>query len=450
MGREHWIEAPLNNLLLTLESGSRPKGGVKGIDEGVPSIGAEHLTNDGGFNFTNIRYVPDSFAKKMNRGIISHGDILIVKDGATTGKVSFVSNDFPFKFACTNEHVFICRIFDLALKEYIFYFLRSHTGQEQIMSTFHGGAQGGINSEFSNAVNIPLPPLSEQKRIVEKLDAILPKVKSTKTRLEKIPLILKKFRQSVLAAACSGRLTEDWRDGKDLPEWEEVRFEDVGTIGRGKSQHRPRNDPKLYNGAYPFIQTGDIAQSNGYIVSHSQSYNEIGLDQSKLWPANTLCITIAANIANTSILTYPACFPDSVVGFISNPERSHVKFIKWVIDTIKNNLENYAPATAQKNINLGILNDVIFLCPTVEEQNEIVERVEKLFTLADSLETKYNKAMGLVDNIEKSVLAKAFRGELVDPDPDDEPAGALLARILEEKGKSEDEGRSRKARKRKG
>jgi type I restriction enzyme S subunit len=215
MGREHWIEIPFSDTITALESGSRPKGGVKGITEGIPSIGAEHLNSEGTFNFTNLRYVPFEFADRMNRGKIDFNDILVVKDGATTGKVSIVNNDFPYKVACVNEHVFICRLIKNINVNYCFFFLRSHVGQEQIMSSFHGGAQGGINSEFVHAISIPLPPLKEQKRIVEKLDALLPRVKSAKARLKKIPVILKKFRQSVLAAACSGKLTEDWREKQD-------------------------------------------------------------------------------------------------------------------------------------------------------------------------------------------------------------------------------------------
>src|SRR6476646_2180193 len=90
---------------------------------------------------------------------------------------------------------------------------------------------------------------------------------------------------------------------------------ELGALDRGRSKHRPRNARHLYGGPYPFIQTGDIANSDGYIRTHTQTYSEAGLAQSRQWPTETLCITIAANIGKTAILTYPACFPDSVVGF---------------------------------------------------------------------------------------------------------------------------------------
>ena len=102
--------------------------------------------------------------------------------------------------------------------------------------------------------------------------------------------------------------------------WDEKSLDELGSVGRGKSKHRPRDAEHLYGGPYPFIQTGDVKHAELYIKSYSQTYSEAGLAQSKLWPAGTLCITIAANIADTAILGLDACFPDSVLGFIANEE----------------------------------------------------------------------------------------------------------------------------------
>ena len=153
------------------------------------------------------------------------------------------------------------------------------------------------------------------------------------------------------------------------------------------------------------------------------------MQQSRLWPSGTICITIAANIADTAILSYPACFPDSVVGFIADPRKCISSFVKWSIDIIKRELELLAPATAQRNINLAVLNDVKIRCPSLEEQSEIVCRVEALFTLADRIEARYIAARAQAQRLTPLLLAKAFRGELVPQDPNDEPASALLQRI---------------------
>jgi type I restriction enzyme, S subunit len=128
---------------------------------------------------------------------------------------------------------------------------------------------------------------------------------------------------------------------KGIPEgWEEKRLDELGFLGRCKSKHRPRNDPSLYDGEYPFIQTGDVksASPTMYIVQHGQTYNKNGLAQSKIWDQGTLLITIAANIAETAILSYPACFPDSIIGFIPNPEKVSAEYIKFSIDCL---LENF-------------------------------------------------------------------------------------------------------------
>jgi type I restriction enzyme S subunit len=292
--------------------------------------------------------------------------------------------------------------------------------------------------------------LNEQHRIVAKLENLLEKVQSSQTRLEKIPALLKRFRQSVLAAACSGRLTADWREqskpsighpirdkNTDLPEtpesWRWVKLPDTGEMSRGKSRHRPRNEPSLFDGQYPFIQTGDIAQSGGRITSHKQTYNEAGLAQSRIWPANTICITIAANIAESAILTYPACFPDSVVGIIADPKVCVAEYAEFFIRVAKADLSTFAPATAQKNINISILNELAVPLPPLTEQHEIVRRVEELFALANRIEARYQKVKVQVDKLTQSILAKAFRGELVPQDPNDEPASELFKRVKDQK-----------------
>ncbi len=313
---------------------------------------------------------------------------------------------------------------------FLFYWLKHPAFLKYVNSVSYGINMPRLGTEGGLQAPLTLAPFNEQKRIADKLDTLLVRINECQTRLEHVRLILNRFRQSVLVAATSGRLTEKWREKREHPfNWQSVKLSDIGEIGRGKSKHRPRNDSRLYGGPYPFIQTGDIAEAGEYIKMHSQTYNEFGLSQSRLWPAETLCITIAANIAKTAILSYPTCFPDSVVGFIANPQQSLPQFVKWNIDLRHDELEAYAPATAQKNINLAILNEIRFNCPPIDEQHEIVRRVEKLFDLADRIEAHYQAAQAQIDHLTPALLSKAFRGELVPQDPNDEPASVLLERI---------------------
>jgi type I restriction enzyme, S subunit len=230
---------------------------------------------------------------------------------------------------------------------YLFYWLKHPAFLEYVTSVSHGLNMPRLGTEAGKEAPFVLAPINEQKRIADKLDAVLAQVDACRERLDRIPAMLKRFLQAVLTAATSGKLTEEWREERQRSEeWQILRLAEVGEIGRGKSKHRPRNDPRLYGGPYPFIQTGDIAQSGGRITTHTQTYSEFGLAQSKLWQAGTVCITIAANIADTAILEYPACFPDSVVGFVADPKKSLPEFIKWSIDVISDRLEAFAPATA--------------------------------------------------------------------------------------------------------
>ena len=133
-------------------------------------------------------------------------------------------------------------------------------------------------------------------------------------------------------------------------EWDKKRLDEMGTISRGRSKHRPRNDPELFGGDYLFIQTADVKNANLYITNYSQTYNEKGLAQSKLWQPGTLCITIAANIADTGILGIPACFPDSVMGFVPFDDVSDVKFVKYLFNILQKECQSISKGTAQDNL----------------------------------------------------------------------------------------------------
>ena len=150
-----------------------------------------------------------------------------------------------------------------------------------------------------------------------------------------------------------------------------MKLYDLGTVGRGKSKHRPRNDPILYGGDYPFIQTGDVKEADLWLTHYAQTYNDKGLAQSKLWPVGTLCITIAANIAETAILKIPACFPDSIVGFLPHPGKADARFIKYYIDTLKLRMQNVSKGTTQDNLSVDKLTSFDFAVPDFPLQGRI-------------------------------------------------------------------------------
>ena len=166
--------------------------------------------------------------------------------------------------------------------------------------------------------------------------------------------------------------------------WLNYNLTNLGKFNRGKSKHRPRDDEKLYGGKYPFIQTGDIKRANLYINAFEQTYSDFGLNQSKLWKKGTLCITIAANIAETAILDMDACFPDSVIGWESNDLTTNI-FIKYYFDFYKEKIKKLSVGGAQENLNLDKLGKLNFKIPTVEEQSKISKFIA---LLDDRIETQ--------------------------------------------------------------
>jgi type I restriction enzyme S subunit len=182
------------------------------------------------------------------------------------------------------------------------------------------------------------------------------------------------------------------------------KLNELGTVNRGKSKHRPRNDPELYDGKYPFIQTGDVKHSSFYVTSHTQTYNEKGLAQSKLWETGTLCITIAANIADTAILSYPACFPDSIIGFLPDKKKADVKYVKYCLDTFRLQMQSISQGTTQDNMSLEKLLSIGFPAPDLESQRKIAG----ILSAYDDLIENNKRRIALLENMAEEIYREWF------------------------------------------
>lgn len=300
---------------------------------------------------------------------------------------------------------------------------------------FHGYVNGTTRLKLTQAsmrtIPVPLPPLAEQKRIVEQIESLFAKLDEAKEKALSVVESFELREKAIYKKAFEGNLTNSWRaeNGINISEWEEIPFEKLGKLERGRSKHRPRNDKRLFGGKYPFIQTGDVAGAGMYVTSHKQTLSEFGFEQSRMFPKGTLCITIAANIGDAAILSYDCCFPDSVVGFTPG-EKCLNKYMYFYLQEIKAELEYIAPATAQKNLNLKLLGKVEIKVPSLKEQEKIVEILEKQINDQENIVEKAENVIETIDVMKKSILAKTFRGELGTNIETEESAIELLKSIF--------------------
>lgn len=186
--------------------------------------------------------------------------------------------------------------------------------------------------------------------------------------------------------------------------WKEWKLNELGHVSRGRSRHRPRDAAHLYGGPHPFFQTGDIKAAQLYLTEYSQTYSEAGLEQSKKWPAGTLCITIAANIAETAILGIDACFPDSVIGFIADEAKCDVRFIKYKLDIVKRTFQQVSHGAAQDNLSQEKLLSFPLLIPEPTTQRRIAE----VLSAYDDLIENNRRRMALLEESARLLYQEWF------------------------------------------
>ena len=288
-------------------------------------------------------------------------------------------------------------------RRFLFYWITNQTTFDAINETCTGARMPRANVADIFTFPIPLSPLDEQKRIVAVLDAAFAGITRARTHTETNLQNARELFESGLLAVFGGL-----NDPKDQKLLREVSTE----FGRGKSKHRPRNDKALYGGDYPFIQTGDVRNSRHIIAAFSQTYNEVGLTQSKLWPAGTVCITIAANIAETGVLGFKACFPDSIIGMVPDKAKTSSKYVEYLLQFFQKRLKALGKGSAQENINLATFETEHFPFPSQDVQADAVERLDQMHSTVYDLESHYRAKLFDLEDLRQSLLQKAFAGEL--------------------------------------
>ena len=277
-------------------------------------------------------------------------------------------------------------------QQYLYYYLKCPVGLFYIKELASGSVRDNLKFSILSDFIIPFPDLTIQKDIAATLDRIVQIINICNTILDKIDLLVK----SRFVEMFGNPIT----NSHNLPL---KTLSELGELGRGISKHRPRNAPELLGGVYPLIQTGDVANASLYILDYNSTYSETGFKQSKMWSKGTLCITIAANIAKTAILTFDSCFPDSVVGFNANVSTNNI-FIHFWFSFFQEILEEQAPESAQKNINLKILSELKVIVPPIELQQQFADFVAQ----TDKSKLAVKQILEKAETLKKSLMQEYF------------------------------------------
>jgi type I restriction enzyme S subunit len=466
-----WVETKISDVTEYVQRGKGPKyTEIKSF----PVVNQKAIRWFG-IQEEHLKYVrEDMWDKYTEERFIRPGDILWNSTGTgTIGRACLLDEKEAAKAKVVDSHVTIVRSNKIIDPRYLFNWIKSPRIQLDIESLSTGTTN---QVELSKAkvldTTIPLAPLNEQIRIADKLDSMLAKVDAAQTRLDKIPNILKRFRQSVLAAATSGELTKEWREENyhlavtsdeveqlwinhyksndmkykkssfpqtdkeidDLPEeWLSTRLGDACDVFVGSTPSRKNID--YWEGEIPWVSSSEVAFCN--IGNTKEKISELGLKNTstKIHPKGTVMLAMIGQgktRGQPAILDIPACHNQNTAAIRVLPEIIKSEYLYYFLWRQYEETRKVGAGNNQKALNKTMVQGFFLPVPSVEEQQEIISRVGSIFNMADTVEKQYKYAKARTNRLTQSILAKAFRGELVPQDPKDEPAEKLLARIQSE------------------
>ncbi|WP_217539025.1 restriction endonuclease subunit S [Vibrio metschnikovii] len=432
-----WVGVPLNKIVDKIVGGGTPSKSVPSYYQGnipwmtVKDMNKLYLTD-------TVDHITQEAVENSSTNIIPAGTPIIATR-MSLGKI--VRASFESAINQDLKALFVNR----ELNDYYFeYWYRSQGMKIQSLGT--GTTVKGVRLEVINALEFPLAPLAEQKRIVAKLDEVLAQVDTIKARLDRIPAILKRFRQSVLAAAVSGKLTEEWRGVNAVSSPIKKSLGEVITnIGQGWSP-KCENIPAEEN-TWGVIKTSAVQNISFFdyenkALPHSleprYEYEILVGDilTTRAGPRVRCGVTAFVESSRSKLMI---C--DKVYRYRVKESEGISKFLVYLMNSPQylSEIEEMKTGISDSGMNLtqAKFKQLSLFWPHIEEQKEIVRLVDQYFAFADSIEAQVKKAQARVDNLTQSILAKAFRGELVAQDPNDEPADKLLERIAKARTEAE-------------
>jgi type I restriction enzyme, S subunit len=342
--------------------------------------------------------------RAKTRYVARPGQFILSRIDARNGAMGLVpdyldgavlSNDFP--------------VFDMAHQRLTPRFLEWMSKTRAFVALCQADSEGTTNrvrlqlDRFSES-EIPLPPLAEQRRIVARIEALAAKVEAARQLREEVM----EEAELVLGA----NLREIFRRFEDREDCEHTTLGKATKLQRGKFSHRPRNDPMFFGGAHPWIQIGEIGSADKYITDYTETLNDAGLKISRKFPKGTLLISIAATIGAVGILTFDCCMPDSIVAVMPYEDKATSEFLYYYLLYVRSYLEEIAPQSAQKNINLRILNPLPISLPALPEQRRIVAHLDALQAKLGAVQAHQAATQTRLEALLPSLLDQAFRGEL--------------------------------------
>lgn len=438
-----WVNTKLENIAKWGSGGTPSRKNPKFFEGEIPWVKTGDLGSK--FLISVDEYINEEAIKNSSAKIFPSGSVALAMYGATIGKTSILTIN-----AATNQACAVGQPIDnITTTDYLYLLILNE--KDNFISLGKGGAQPNISQTIIKAFEISLPPLAEQKEIVRVVESHLKLVDQIKSRLDALPKILEQFRQSVLASAVSGKLTEDWRENKkiDLTLWKELKAKDVCTVVQSGST--PRDNPFDQNGKVPFLKVYNIV-NNKINFDYKPQYITNSIHESKLrrsivLPNDVLMNIVGPPLGKIAIVTDQFSewnINQAITLFRADPEYLSYKFLYYFLcegSVVRSVTHDLKGSVGQVNISLTQCREAIINTPSIEEQLEIVTRVENLFALADQIESKIKNAQERVNLLTQSILAKAFRGELTakwreenqDLISGENSAEALLKRIEAEK-----------------
>lgn len=350
----------LENLVTTIESGSRPTGGVSNITEGILSLGGEHIGNNGELFLDKLKYVPISFYNNADKGKIQHNDILVCKDGALTGKVCTIPNSFEFEHAMVNEHVFILRANeDKILQKYLFTFLFSDIGQSVLKSKITGQAQGGLNSTNLKDIRIPLMPIDIQIQLVNEVENIENKIKVANEKISEYEEKIKSIASGIKNYS--------------------TKFSNIATLEYGKALKKSSRRKGNYY----------VTGANGIIGMHDEYIVE------------SPCIIVGRKGSAGKVNYFDKnCYPIDTTYYVKPIHNTNMKFLYYQM--LQMQLEKHIDGIGAPGLNRNKVYDLHIQIPPIEEQNKIVEDIEKY----ENYINDFNKQIEELNILRKTVLEK--------------------------------------------